>query len=595
MVQEKQSVWSQKIPIKEQIEVTQRISKYTRPYLKQFLMAIVFSIISIGITVVLPRLVQLYIDRYLKTSNVTLRIALMFAVIYLVLLVLQSLFNYLTTYIFNMASERTVQNIRTIIFTKVNQLGMRYFDQTPAGSIVTRVTNDTETLKNFWLTFFSVFEGIVTIISVFIGMYLLNPQMALYFLPFIPIMFLIIWYYQSYSSRVYRSMREIVSRLNSKINETILGMNIIQVFRQEHRMMEEFDRMNDQHFASRKEMIRMNALLLMSLIGFLESLALALVIYILGGQFFDGLVEVGMIYAFTQYCIQFFRPMGMMMDSLSMLQEGVVSSYRILRVLDHQEEVPHQQVDPAHPATITNAHIVFNHLTFSYDGEQNVLDDVSFEVPPGETVAIVGHTGSGKSSIINVLMRFYEFQSGDVLIDGQSIRNFSYDTLRQEVGLVLQDSFLFYGDVSRNIRLLDQTITDREVEEAAEFVNADQFINKYSEGYQRRVIERGASYSSGEKQLISFARTMVRQPKILILDEATANIDTETEEYIQESLSKMRKNRTTIAIAHRLSTIKDADNIIVLDQGKIIEQGTHDQLIAQKGTYYQMYQLQTMN
>lgn len=595
MVQEKQSVWSQKIPIKEQIEVTQRISKYTRPYLKQFLMAIVFSIISIGITVVLPRLVQLYIDRYLKTSNVTLRIALMFAVIYLVLLVLQSLFNYLTTYIFNMASERTVQNIRTIIFTKVNQLGMRYFDQTPAGSIVTRVTNDTETLKNFWLTFFSVFEGVVTIISVFIGMYLLNSQMALYFLLFIPIMFLIIWYYQSYSSRVYRSMREIVSRLNSKINETILGMNIIQVFRQEHRMMEEFDQMNDQHFASRKEMIRMNALLLMSLIGFLESLALALVIYFLGGQFFDGLVEVGMIYAFTQYCIQFFRPMGMMMDSLSMLQEGVVSSYRILRVLDHQEEVPHQQVDSAHPATITNAHIVFNHLTFSYDGEQNVLDDVSFEVPPGETVAIVGHTGSGKSSIINVLMRFYEFQSGDVLIDGQSIRNFSYDTLRQDIGLVLQDSFLFYGDVSRNIRLLDPTITDREVEEAAEFVNADQFINKYPEGYQRRVIERGASYSSGEKQLISFARTMVRQPKILILDEATANIDTETEEYIQESLSKMRKNRTTIAIAHRLSTIKDADNIIVLDQGKIIEQGTHDQLIAQKGTYYQMYQLQTMN
>lgn len=595
MVQEKQSVWSQKIPIKEQIQVTRRISKYTRPYLKQFIMAIVFSIISIGITVVLPRLVQLYIDRYLKTGNITVQIAVMFAVVYLVLLILQSLFNYLTTYIFNMASERTVQNIRTIIFTKVNQLGMRYFDQTPAGSIVTRVTNDTETLKNFWLTFFSVFEGVVTIISVFIGMYLLNPQMALYFLLFIPIMFLIIWYYQSYSSRVYRSMREIVSRLNSKINETILGMNIIQVFRQERRMMEEFDQMNDQHFASRKEMIRMNALLLMSLIGFLESLALALVIYILGGQFFDGLVEVGMIYAFTQYCIQFFRPMGMMMDSLSMLQEGVVSSYRILRVLDHKEEVPHQQVDPAHPATITDAHIVFDHLTFSYDGEQNVLDDVSFEVPPGETVAIVGHTGSGKSSIINVLMRFYEFQSGDVLIDGQSIRNFSYDTLRQDVGLVLQDSFLFYGDVSRNIRLLDQTITDREVEEAAVFVNADQFINKYSEGYQRRVIERGASYSSGEKQLISFARTMVRQPKILILDEATANIDTETEEYIQESLSKMRKNRTTIAIAHRLSTIKDADNIIVLDQGKIIEQGTHNQLIAQKGTYYQMYQLQTMN
>lgn len=589
----KQSTWSRKMSLAEQYQVTKRIFTYALPFAKEYFIAIIFSAINVVVTVALPRVVQFYIDDYLSISNTAISMAIMFLSIYAVLLLLQALSNYLSTYLFNIASEKTVENVRNTIYTKINTLGMRYFDQTPGGSIVTRVTNDTETLKEFWRTFYALFEGLVTLISVFVGMYLVNQQMALLFLVFVPIMAALIWYYQSHSSRIYRTMRENLSRLNTKINESIMGMPIIQNFRQEQRIIKEFNEMNDGHFKARKAMVNMNALYLMSAISFLEGLSLALVIYVLGRQYFDGLLEVGMVYAFTQYSAQFFRPMGMMMDSLSFLQDGVVSSSRILRLLDHQEKVP-EQVDYSN-TQLTEAKIEFKNLRFSYDGKQDVLKDISFTVNPGETVAIVGQTGSGKSSIINVLMRFYEFQGGEVLIDGQSIRNYPYEVLRSEIGLVLQDSFLFYGDISRNIRLLDQNIDDQRIREAAHFVNADRFIDKYPDNYNHKVIERGASFSSGEKQLISFARTMARDPKILILDEATANIDTETEEYIQESLAKMRQNRTTIAIAHRLSTIRDANLIIVLEQGDIIEQGTHDELIEQKGTYYQMYQLQTMN
>lgn len=588
-----QSAWAQKMTIREQLSVTKRIMQYALPYKKQYLIAFLFSGMTVAVTVVMPRIIQTYIDDYLADASLTTQAAWMFAGLYGFLLLIQAISNYVSTYIFNLAAEKTVENIRNVLFAKVNTLGMRFFDQTPGGSIVSRVTNDTETIKQFWNVFYAIFEGLVTIVAVFVGMYLLNPSMALMFLLFVPVMVLAIWYYQSYSSRVYRTLRENLSRLNTKINESILGMSIIQHFRQEHRTMKEFEEQNEEQFRGHLAMVRMNALLLMPIVNLLEGLSLALVFYVLGLQFFDGALEIGILYAFTQYSANFFRPMGMMMDSLSLLQDGVVSSSRILRVLDNDEVVPEQQLNSA--AQINEAKIEFKNLTFSYDGKQNVLNNISFTVNPGETVALIGHTGSGKSSIINVLMRFYEYEQGDVLIDGHSLKEFSYEALREQIGLVLQDSFLFYGDVSRNIRLLDDTISDYTVREAARFVHADSFIEADPAAYKKRVIERGASYSSGQKQLISFARTMARDPKILILDEATANIDTETEEHIQSSLKKMRQNRTTIAIAHRLSTIRDANQIIVLDKGDIIEKGTHDELIELQGTYYQMYKLQSMN
>lgn len=588
-----QSAWTKKMTMRDQYQVTKRIMQFAKPYWKEFLLALIFSSGQIVATVFMPRVIQSYIDQYLATSSATLQTATLFTALYALLLIIQGLSNYFSTYIFSLASEKTVEHIRNVIFDKVVHLGMRYFDQTPGGSIVSRVTNDTETIKQFWNVFFAIFEGFATIIAVFIGMWSLNQTMALYFLLFVPLMVFAIWLYQNYSTRIYRQLRENLSRLNTKINESILGMSVIQHLRQEKRTMDEFEEQNENQYKGHLDMVRMNALLLNSVISLFEGLSIALVFYILGNQYFDGLIEVGIVYAFTQYSANFFRPMGMMMDNLSFLQDGVVSSSRILRVLDHEEHVPEQTVNPT--ASISEAKIEFKNLTFSYDGEQDVLSNISFTVNPGETVALVGHTGSGKSSIINVLMRFYEYKSGDVLIDGHSIRDFSYDALRDQVGLVLQDSFLFYGDVSRNIRLLDRGISDYTVREAARFVNADTFIETDPAGYKKRVIERGASYSSGQKQLISFARTMAREPKILILDEATANIDTETEEYIQNSLQKMRQNRTTIAIAHRLSTIRDANQIIVLDKGRIIEKGTHDELIALEGTYFQMYRLQSMN
>ncbi|EHR36630.1 ABC transporter ATP-binding protein [Facklamia languida] len=589
---EYQSAWTKKMTIGEQVQITKRIFAFAGHYWRRFFWAVLCAGLSIVVSVIMPRIVQGFIDQYLATNQMSLRIGLIFVAIYGTFLLGQIIFNYLSSYLFDMASEKTVELIRNTIFTKINQLGMRFFDQTPGGSIVSRVTNDTETLKEFWRVFYALFEGIVTIISVFIGMYLLNSYMALIFLLFIPIMAGLVWFYQSYSSMVYRKMRENLSRLNTKINESVMGVSTIQNFRQEERVYREFEEQNDRHFNNRRTMVQMNSLLLMPIISLLEGLALALVVFILGRQYFSGVVEVGVIYAFTQYSTQFFRPMGMMMDSLSLLQDGVVSSSRILGYLDNQEFVPQQLNNPE--AVITEGLIEFDQLSFSYDGDHQVLDQVSFRVNPGETVAIVGHTGSGKSSIINVLMRFYEYQSGDVRIDGHSIRDFSYEELRSKMGLVLQDSFIFYGDVARNIRLLDASIGDKTIKEAAQFVHADTFIDQHPSGYDRVVIERGAAYSTGQKQLLSFARTMARKPRILILDEATANIDTETEHYIQDSLNKMRQGRTTIAIAHRLSTIKDAHQIIVLDKGKIIEAGTHDELIAKGGTYFQMYELQSM-
>ena len=589
---EYQSAWTKKMTIGEQVQITKRIFAFAGHYWRRFFWAVLCAGLSIVVSVIMPRIVQEFIDQYLATNQMSLRIGLIFVAIYGTFLLGQIIFNYLSSYLFDMASEKTVELIRNTIFTKINQLGMRFFDQTPGGSIVSRVTNDTETLKEFWRVFYALFEGIVTIISVFIGMYLLNSYMALIFLLFIPIMAGLVWFYQSYSSMVYRKMRENLSRLNTKINESVMGVSTIQNFRQEERVYREFEEQNDRHFNNRRTMVQMNSLLLMPIISLLEGLALALVVFILGRQYFSGVVEVGVIYAFTQYSTQFFRPMGMMMDSLSLLQDGVVSSSRILGYLDNQEFVPQQLNNPE--AVITEGLIEFDQLSFSYDGDHQVLDQVSFRVNPGETVAIVGHTGSGKSSIINVLMRFYEYQSGDVRIDGHSIRDFSYEELRSKMGLVLQDSFIFYGDVARNIRLLDASIRDKTIKEAAQFVHADTFIDQHPSGYDRVVIERGAAYSTGQKQLLSFARTMARKPRILILDEATANIDTETEHYIQDSLNKMRQGRTTIAIAHRLSTIKDAHQIIVLDKGKIIEAGTHDELIAKGGTYFQMYELQSM-
>lgn len=386
-------------------------------------------------------------------------------------------------------------------------------------------------------------------------------------------------------------MREKLSQLNTKLNESISGMTIIQQFRQEARVNAEFEAINEDYLRTRYAMIKTNSLLLAPIINLLYTLAVAMSLTLFGYDALSSPVEVGMIYAFTTYVQGFFNPMNQMMDYLSVFTDGLVAASRILKIMNEEEVTPQQ--NPGANQQVKEGKIEFRNVSFSYDGKHDVLKNISFVANPGETVALVGHTGSGKSSIINVLMRFYEFGRGQILIDDQDIRDFPIEELRRKLGLVLQDAFMFYGDISDNIRLLNKDITQAEIKEAAEFVQADHFIRELPGGYHAKVIERGASYSSGQRQLLSFARTMVTKPKILILDEATANIDTETEGLIQEGLANMRQGRTTIAIAHRLSTIRDANLILVLDKGRIVEEGTHQELLAKGGLYGDMYKLQS--
>lgn len=587
---EQQSEWSKSFTLKEQASILKRTFKFARPYAATFFFAVIFSIALAVINVYMPQILQYFMDHYLQTKSATMRILYLFAGLYFATSIIKAFIWFGQWYLYAVASIKTLNRIRVILFEKLQQLGIRYFDQTPAGSIVSRVTNDTETLYDFWNVFMMVLTGILSLVSSFVAMYALDKKIALVNLAFLPLLILTIVTYQRLSSKIYRQMRERLSELNTKLNEYISGMHIIQQFRQENRLKKSFEKTNTEYLRTRYAMIKTNTLLLAPIINFLYAIGLSISLTMFGFQATHTVLEVGMIYAFTTYVQNFFRPMTQVMDSLSTYTDGLVAASRILKLLDTQELIPEQK--NLEDAKITRGKIEFKHVSFSYDGKNQVLKDISFVADENQTVALVGHTGSGKSSIINVLMRFYEFEEGQILIDGRDIRDYTYKELREKIGLVLQDPFMFYGTIADNIRLLNPDITDEEMIHAAKFVQADQFIEELDGDYQAKVIEKGAAYSSGQRQLISFARTVVTNPKILILDEATANIDTETESHIQQGLQNMRQNRTTIAIAHRLSTIRDADLILVLDKGRIVERGNHEELLAKDGLYAQMYALQ---
>ncbi|MGM0216236.1 ABC transporter ATP-binding protein [Enterococcus sp. AZ109] len=590
---EKTKTTETSIPLKEQVGIIKRLFVFAKPFRMTFFLAIGFALLLAIINVLLPRIIQVFIDNHLSQQSATTNTILFFAGLYFLGTVIKAVVWFYQGFLYNYASLKTYQHIRIHLFKKLHTLGMRYFDRVPAGSIVSRVTNDTETLFEFWQVFLMVLTGIFAVVSSFLAMFQINQSIALINLIFLPILLFVIAYYQKFSSRIYRTMRERLSQLNTKINESISGMSIIQQFKQEARLSQEFADINEEYLETRQAMIKVNSLLLAPIINLLYILAVALSLTLFGVRAAITPIEVGLIYAFTSYVQAFFRPMTQMMDFLSTFTDGLVAGSRVLTVLDNQETTPAQK--PNADQKIAAGKIEFRNVSFSYDGENNVLNNISFTVNPGETVALVGHTGSGKSSIINVLLRFYEFYEGQILIDGHDIREFPMEELREKMGLVLQDAFMFYGNIEDNIRLFNRSISDVQVEAAAKFVQADPFIRQLPGNYQAKVVEHGASFSSGQKQLLSFARTMVTEPKILVLDEATANIDSETEGLIQEALANMQQGRTTVAIAHRLSTIKNADLILVLDKGRIVEQGDHEALLQQNGLYADMYRLQAMN
>ena len=585
-----ESVWAQAIPFKEQIQIFKRIMGFVKTFKFEMLISLFGAFLVSVINMLLPYGLQYFLDHFLLKQTATVQIIIFAGALYAFGSLLKAVLQFTYEFFFALGSEKSLESVRKALYRKLHTLGMRYFDQTPAGSIVSRVTNDTMTLSNFLAVLSTVVISIFSIGSALVAMFSTNVTAGWLMLAFLPILLIIIWLYSQKSSKLYRNYRERLSRINTNLNESIEGVSLIQQFKQEGRMTNEFEDENGGLMNTRFNMIRINSLLLSPLTSMLYSLALAVSLMYFGFPLQKTFVPAGVVYAFSQYISQFFNPISTMMDQMTLFQDGIVAGKRIFGILDDTEYEPKQNSEAG--LTISKGKIEFRHVSFSYDGKHEILHDINFIVNPGETLGIVGHTGSGKSSIINVMMRFYEFHKGEILIDDVDIRKYPKEELRRKLGLVLQEPFMFYGDISSNIRLYNDEITDDQIKQAAETVQADQFIEKMPGKYHAKVIEGGGELSQGERQLISFARTLVTDPKVLVLDEATANVDTETETMIQKGLKTLRKGRTTLAIAHRLSTIADADQIIVLDKGRIIEKGTHDELLAKKGYYYDLYTLQ---
>ena len=563
-----------------------RLLSYVKPYLFLTIAALSFLLLTTVIRSIIPLLASYFIDHYVHqvTDGVLLVLGGYFG-----LYILQMLFQYIGNFWFAKVSYSIVRDIRQDAFSKMESLGMAYFDQTPSGSIVSRLTNDTESISEMFSGILSSFISAIFVVAVTLyTMFALEWKLTSLIVLFLPIIFILVNMYRKQAAPVVEKTRSLLSQINSKLAESIEGIRIIQAFRQEERLSDEFEAINQEHLAFASRSMALDSLFLRPALSLIKILAYAFLMTYFGLDWSDAPVSAGLIYAFIQYVNRLFDPLLEVTQHFSTLQTSMVSAGRVFTLMDQTIEEPRQE---STDVRIIKGDIVFEDVSFSYDGKRKILDHVSFEVKKGQTIAFVGATGSGKSSIINVFMRFYEFQSGRILIDGQDIRQFAPHELRSNIGLVLQEPFLYHGTIASNIQMY-QDISQDDIIEAARFVDAAPFIEKLPNGYQQLVTERGSSFSTGQRQLLAFARTMASQPKILILDEATANIDSETEQTVQHSLEKMRKGRTTIAIAHRLSTIQDADCIYVLDKGKIIESGSHEELLALKGTYHRMYELQ---
>lgn len=572
--------------------VMKRLLTYMWRYKWLTALALAFTFLTSLLLTAIPLAARWYIDHLVDPTEAGSPVltAFQFLILYYGLFIGRVLATYLSQLTFARVSNSIVRDIRLDIFQNLQRLGMSFYDQTAAGSIVSRVTNDTQAVADMFSTVFSsLVSSFLLFLVTLVTMFSLDWHLTIWILPFLPIIWFSIRLYRKLSNRLVKMTRQKLSDINVKLSESIEGMRIVQAFRQEKRLTDEFERINGEHLDYANRSVDVNSLFLRPAMTLLQVLAYAVILTFFGLNWQSSGFTAGLIYAFIQYVNQLFQPLIDVTQNFATLQTSTISAGRVFEMMDRDDYEPKQA---GSLKEIERGDIRFDHVSFSYDGKRDVLKEISFEVKNGQTIAFVGHTGSGKSSIINLFMRFYEFDRGQILIDGQDIKDYSQEALRKSIGLVLQEPFLYHGTIASNIRMYHEELTDEEIRQAAAFVDVADFIESLPGGYDHPVTERGSTLSTGQRQLLAFARTIAAQPKILILDEATANIDQETEEMIQNSLKKMRQGRTTIAIAHRLSTIQDADCIYVLDKGKIIESGNHDQLIALGGTYKKMYDLQ---
>ena len=565
-----------------------RLLTYMWRYKWISILALVFIFATTLVTTTLPLLARYFIDHFISRYQIMTGFYVL--IMYYALFLLRVLFTFLGQYSFARVAHSIVRDLRQESFENIEHLGMVYFDQTPAGAIVSRLTNDTQAVADMFSSIFSSFLSSVFILVVtLVTMFSLNWRLTGLIVLFLPVMLGSILVYQRLSNRLLKLVRSKLSDLNVKLSESIEGMRIIQAFGQENRLIKEFETINGEHLDYTVRYLNINSLFLRPAMSLLKILAYAVILAYFGFTWQIAGVTAGVMYAFVQYINQLFNPLIDLMQNYSILQTSMVAAGRVFEIMDRKDYEPKQT---NLPLEITDGKIEFRHVSFSYDGKHDILRDISFSVKQGETIAFVGATGAGKSSIINLFLRFYEFERGEILIDDKNIKDYSQSELRRNIGLVLQEPFLYHGTIASNIKMYQENLGREEIVEAARFVDAHDFISRLPANYNSPVTERGATFSSGQRQLLAFARTIASKPKILILDEATANIDSETEELIQSSLRKMRQGRTTIAIAHRLSTIQDANCIYVMEKGRIIESGTHEELLTLKGTYYKMYQLQ---
>lgn len=567
---------------------TMRLIAYMKPYAHWVIFALLLVLGLTSFDLYRPMLVGDAIDTFGANGDYDVIIAT--AIKYAVVLALSFVFNIAQTWILQKTGQNIILQIRKDLYRHIQSLGSRYFDITPVGKLVTRVTNDVEALNEMYSGILvQLFRNIVKIVGLAGVMLVLDVRLAAISFVLMPLVIGLTVLCQKIARNIYRLYRTRLTDINTFLSEHLSGMKIIQIFGRQERKFEEFHDKNTKLYKAFYREMLMYAVF-RPLIYILSILSLMIVLWFGSRNVFDEIISVGTLYIFSNYIRSFFDPIQELAEQFSTLQSSIASAEKIFTVMDEEEFIPEIE-NPKQPDKITGK-IEFDHVWFAYDGKNYVLKDVSFVINPGEKVAFVGATGAGKSSILNLIGRYYDIQKGHIYIDGIDIRQLSKKKLRSAIGQMQQDVFIFEGDVAYNIRLNDDAITDAQVKAAAEYVNASHFSEKLPQGYHEPVTERGATFSAGERQLLSFARTLAHNPSILVMDEATANIDTETEILIQEALEKLMDGRTTIMVAHRLSTIQHADCIMVMHKGRICERGTHRELLEKDGIYRKLYELQ---
>ncbi|MCG3088696.1 ABC transporter ATP-binding protein [Sporosarcina cyprini] len=573
-----------------------RLLHYALFYKKLLITGLVLLAFAVGADLMGPLIAKKIIDDHIATSvdqsiNFT-PIAKLLAVFF-GLAVVTAILRYFQYLLLQQAANRIIQKLRNELYAHIQRLPIRYFDNLPAGKVVARITNDTEAIRNLYVTVVSQFAiSGMYMLGIFIALFYLEPKMGAITLFVLPVLYIWMKAYRKFASKVNHIIRSKNSEMNAMINESINGMTIIQAFRREKQMDSEFNAINDEHYTYQSKLLKVEAATSHNLVDIIRSLAFVFLIWYFGGASLTAgsVVSVGLLYAFVDYITRLFNPITGIVNQFARLEQSLVAADRVFDLMDRNGE-------PVSDEKIARyrGNVRFEDVWFAYKEEEYVLKNISFEAKQGETVALVGHTGSGKSSIMNLLFRFYDVSKGRITIDGKDIGQIPRQTIRDHMGIVLQDPYLFSGTVESNISLGDARISREKVQQSLDAVGGERVLKHLPGGIDEPVVEKGSTLSSGQRQLISFARALAFDPAILILDEATSNIDTETEEIIQHAMDVLKKGRTTFIIAHRLSTIKNADRILVLDRGEIVEQGTHDELLALGGQYAQMYKLQAGN